>query len=186
MKTPSAPAHPIYRGGTQSIDPDRSQIFDPQHQSTFDRFLKTPLPFGVHPLGCLHFRNQIRSQRSKIRPPFAKRTSFIGHHSRGGLGKPNSPNSFIARFFTVFTFVSRSIHDFHAKKTPARIRMPPVQKPHGMLTFLLQVTDLTLFNPFYLRAHARSHRQHSTSFSQKTPVIPPIPLNSTYAVPPKK
>ena len=36
-------------------------------------------------------------------------------------GIRNSGNSFISRFFTVFTFVSPSIHDFHAKKSSARI-----------------------------------------------------------------
>src|SRR5688572_3074617 len=51
--------------------------------------------------------------------------------------------------------------------------------PVGMSTFPSQVSDLTLFNPFYLRnIHPRS-----TSFQRKSAVIPPIPLNSTYAVP---
>src|SRR5688572_31712525 len=36
-------------------------------------------------------------------------------------GIRNSGNSFISRFFTVFTFVSPCIHDFHAKKISARI-----------------------------------------------------------------
>ena len=59
MKTPAAPADPTNRGGTLPIDHDRSQILDPQHQSTSDRFLQIPVPLGVHPLGCPHLPNQI-------------------------------------------------------------------------------------------------------------------------------
>ena len=46
-------------------------------------------------------------------------------------------------------------------------------------TFPSQVPDLTLFDLSYLR----TLRPRSNSFHQKTPVIPLIPLNSTYAVP---
>src|SRR5688500_12854661 len=45
-------------------------------------------------------------------------------------------NSFISRFFTVFTFVSPCIHDFHAKKISAR-------PATAGLTFLSEVPDLT-------------------------------------------
>src|SRR5688572_5042939 len=51
----------------------------------------------------------------------------------------------------------------------------------GMLTFPSQVPAISLFNPFYPCSLNRSH-----SFHAKTPVIPLIPLNSTYAVPPKE
>ena len=56
----------------------------------------------------------------------------------------------------------------------------------GLLTFLSQVPDLTLFNLLYPRPAVRSRPPHSTSSHQKSPVIPPIPLNSTCAVPPKR
>src|SRR5687768_12447560 len=89
------------------------------------------------------------------------------------------------RLFTVFTFVSPSIHDFHARVFPPAHFSPVfllLAPPAGMLTLPVQVPDLTLFNPFYPRPCA----SRSISFHQKSPVIPPIPLNSTYAVPPKR
>src|SRR5688572_1308083 len=51
------------------------------------------------------------------------------------------------------------------------------------LSFPSQVTDLTLFNPFYPHPRSFQQSQHSASFHQKSPAIPPIPLNSTYTVP---
>src|SRR5688500_209983 len=53
--------------------------------------------------------------------------------------------------------------------------------PSQMSTFPSQVPDLTLFNLFYPHPNA----PHSTSFHQKSPALPPIPLNSIYTVPPK-
>src|SRR5688500_15724129 len=53
-------------------------------------------------------------------------------------------------------------------------------------TFPSQVTDLT-FSAFYFgHLDACGSNLNSTSFHQKSPVIPLIPLNSTYAVPPKE
>src|SRR5687768_6854941 len=57
--------------------------------------------------------------------------------------------------------------------------------PVQMSTFPPQVPAITLFNPFYPQLRIFTPSEHSTSFHQKSPVIPPIPLNSTYAVPPK-
>src|SRR5688572_25884543 len=51
------------------------------------------------------------------------------------------------------------------------------------LSFPSQVTDLTLFNPFYPHPRFFQQSQHSASFHQKSPAIPHIPLNSTYTVP---
>src|SRR5687767_2730566 len=116
----------------------------------------------------------------------------------------HSQNSFISRFFTVFTFVSPSIHDFHAKKISARIAtsfnakaslpISPTRPACGITksllpklsTFPSQVPAIILFNLFYPSPLAPLHSQHSTSFHRKSPVIPLIPLNSTYAVPPKQ
>src|SRR5688500_1888399 len=126
-------------------------------------------------------------------------------------GIRNSGNSFISRFFTVFTFISPCIHDFHAKKISARIATsfnasasrsafprchafcpkPPTRHVTKSLlpklsTFPSQVPAIILFNLFYPSPLTPLHSQHSTSFHRKSPVIPLIPLNSTYAVPPKQ
>src|SRR5687768_13760133 len=66
----------------------------------------------------------------------------------------HSRKPFVSRFFTVFTFVSPSIHDFHAKKISARISVPRNQifseslrlchiRNSAQSTFLSQVIDLT-------------------------------------------
>src|SRR5688572_20188047 len=69
-------------------------------------------------------------------------------------------------------------------KTSARLEFRKARSFHGpMSTFPSQVPDLTLFNLFY-PPRSCLQRQHSNSFHQKRPVIPPIPLNFTYAVPP--
>src|SRR5687767_10096409 len=87
------------------------------------------------------------------------------------LGMSTFPLQVLA--FTIFTPKNRHF---------VRIRcFFPFKRSLPLRMFILpsQVPDLTLFNPFYLR----TIRPHSTSFRQKTPVIPPIPLNSTYVVP---
>src|SRR5688572_6587859 len=69
-------------------------------------------------------------------------------------------------------------------KTSARLEFRKARSFHGqMSTFPSQISDLTLVNLFY-PPRSCLQRQHSTSFHQKRPVIPPIPLNFTYAVPP--
>ncbi len=71
---------------------------------------------------------------------------------------------------------------------PHRRTLPNTPHPlhaSGHSTFPTQVPDLTLFNPFYPQPPAPSLSERSTSFHRKTPAIPLIPLNSTYAVPPR-
>src|SRR5687768_4620115 len=127
-------------------------------------------------LSIAHGNRQLRSSHY---PNLHSATVRIAHKLLSVLVCVLHPqNSFISRFFTVFTFVSPCIHDFHAQKISAR-------PATAGLTFLSEVPDLTLFNPFYPRPLARSQFQDSTSFHEKVPVIPHIPLNSTYAVPRK-
>ena len=91
--------------------------------------------------------------------------------------------------FTTFTFLSACIHDFHANKISPSIllekylrvlralRGSKTSPSLKMSTFPTEVPAITLFNRFYPRPLGA----RSTSFHQKTPVIPPIPVNSTYS-----
>ena len=116
-------------------------------------------------------------------------------HSRRGPGRPAPAGS---------TFPSQvpAIINSNDLSRASNCRRGSLEKIRNDFTFSSQVSDLTLFNPFYPRPKA----PRSTSFHQKSPdhnsrseghlwgnklvaglgsQIPPIPLNSTYAVPPK-
>jgi hypothetical protein len=73
-----------------------------------------PLPFGVHPIGCLHLPTQISDQKSKIRNP--NESTFPSHLP--AITSSNLPR-LISRhkaFIHHFHAVNPCIHDFHAKK----------------------------------------------------------------------
>ncbi len=111
---------------------------------------------------------------------FAKRTSLMGKPICGRLGKPTPCNH--DSHGNIFV-VTPCIHDFHAKKIlyASNRNASTLSNPSKMLTFHSQVPDLTLFNLFYPQTPSQLPLACSTLCHQKSPAIPPIPLNSTYA-----
>src|SRR5688500_15948666 len=136
---------------------------------------------------------------SQIPPSlFATRTALRGKLSCGRLGKPIPLNSTYAvpPNRMLFCLISAAQHCSVADSFLSflkTLRRPAcgitTSLPSQMLTLPSQPPAITLFNPFYPRAFDLTPRPFptalSTSFHQKSPAIPHIPLNSTYAVPPK-
>src|SRR5687768_13240673 len=163
MKAPDAPAEPVTRRRTLS-----SVVASPRY-STFSR---PPMPDRSCPSPVSEL---ITHDSSPI-------TSLIILHS--AICTLHSRNPFISRFFTVFTFVSPSIHDFHAEKISARLAT-------ARLAFLSQVPAFSNFYRFetlspQVPAPAETPSRHITSppgpiknrsghiiRSTKTALIPP-------------
>ena len=116
MNTPAAPASPINRGGTLSIDPDRSQLLDPQHQSTSDRFLKIGAPFGVHPSECLH------RKPAPFSGPLYR--AFLHCTAKPIFPPPPLPVHFSTTILSPIAFSTRFV------ATPPRLSPPPKCRLH--------------------------------------------------------
>jgi len=199
MKTPEAPGTPTLHGRTLS-KPGASES-----HSTFSRAV-SPRRACPRPIAEL-----ITHDPSLITNPvilhsaltFPARTLSPDKHislqkntfsQRSGVRLPQSFNFEPSTWnhppqrsaFTTFTFLSPCIHDFHANKISPSIllekylrvlRGSKTSPSLKMSTFPTEVPAITLFNRFYPRPLGA----RSTSFYQKTPVIPPIPVNSTYS-----
>ena len=183
MKTPEAPEHATSASGILFRGPR------PLRQSTFCPRL-TALTKPAWYRGLLHrtakrnfsFGTQIEPEFD-VDAPLAFGIWGLGHYTQMSTFPSQVPDFFI--FLRSFRktnpppFVPRpGIGDFptslcrYVAKSLTRISRLPSQVP-----------EITLFNPFYPRTIGFAPglpAARSTSFHQKSPAIPPIPLNSTY------
>ena len=142
-----------------AIDPDRSQLLDPQHQSTFDRFLKSTANRNTS--AQCHAGHPNSRQRSGLR------------RSHVALLRPSPIAIAISRFCGQIR--DRSGHIIRVSKTALT---PPAK----------ELESETHINAHFKRTDNVSTESSlatlpPTAFQRKTPAIPHIPLNSTYAVP---